>query len=291
MRPRTIVAIGGGGLGREPYDARLDDYLLSLVDKPRPKIALLPQASAENKDYIVRFFQAYGHRADATWISLFDRTIQDLRSVLLSQNLIYVGGGNTANMLAVWRVHGVDEILKEAWQAGIVLCGVSAGANCWFESSVTDSFGRQLAPLHDGLALLPGSFCPHYDADVLRRPVYQELVTQRALPSGYAADDGVAVTFRDTEVSEVVTINPAANAWQIEWVGDPELNDHGDHLFVETKLTLRLLKSADVLPTDDDQISPTTGDPLSRKHTGHESHRPMTGPAGKGPAERGPTKT
>ena len=131
MPERTIVAIGGGGFGREPYDSRLDDYLLSLVDKPRPKIAFLPQATAENKDDIVRFFSAYAPRADASWISLFDRTILDLRGALFSQDMILVGGGNTANMLAIWRVHGVDEILKEAWQAGIVLCGVSAGFDAW----------------------------------------------------------------------------------------------------------------------------------------------------------------
>jgi len=243
MRHRTIVAIGGGGFGREPYDSRLDEYLLSLVDEPRPKIALLPQATAEDKDYIVRFFQAYAHRADATWISLFDRTIQDLRSVLLSQDLIFVGGGNTANLLAIWRVHGVDEILKEAWHAGIVLCGGSAGANCWFESSVTDSFGRQLAPLHDGLALLPGSFCAHYDGDVLRRPVYQELLSRRVLASGYAADDGVAVTFRDTEFSEAVSTSPDANAWRVEWAGDLESRNDGARLFVETEITPRFIES------------------------------------------------
>ena len=212
MTERTIVAIGGGGFGRDPYDPRLDDYLLTLVDKPRPKIALLPQATAENKDYIVRFFEAYGQRAEASWISLFDRTIEDLRSVLLGQDLIFVGGGNTANMLAIWRVHGVDSILQEAWQAGIVLCGVSAGAICWFESSVTDSFSRQLGPLHDGLAFLPGSFCPHYDGEVFRRPVYQDLVSRRVLPSGYAADDGVAVTFRGTEFSEAVSISSNARS-------------------------------------------------------------------------------
>jgi len=217
MPERTIVAIGGGGFGRDPYDPRLDNYLLSLVDSDHPKIALLPQATAESKDYIVRFFQAYSLRAEATWISLFNREIQDLRSALLSQDLIFVGGGNTANMLAIWRVHGVDEILREAWNAGIVLCGVSAGAICWFESSVTDSFGRQLGPLQDGLGLLPGSFCPHYDGEVRRRPVYQKLVASRVLPSGYAADDGVAVLFRDTKFSEAVSISPNASAWRVEY--------------------------------------------------------------------------
>ncbi len=234
MPERTIVAIGGGGFGREPYDPRLDDYLLSLVDSNRPKIALLPQATAESKEYIVRFFQAYSLRAEASWISLFNREIQDLRSALLSQDLIFVGGGNTANMLAIWRVHGVDEILREAWHDGIVLCGVSAGAICWFESSVTDSFVRQLGPLQDGLSLLPGSFCPHYDGEERRRPVYRELVSSRVLPSGYAADDGVAVRFTDTQFAEAVTISEKAKAWRVEYREQDE--------FTETEVTARLLE-------------------------------------------------
>ena len=233
MPDRTIVAIGGGGFGRDPYDPRLDDYLLSLVDSNRPRIALLPQATAESKDYIVRFFQAYSLRAEATWISLFNREIQDLRSALLSQDLIFVGGGNTANMLAIWRVHGVDEILRQAWNEGIILCGVSAGAICWFESSVTDSFGRQLGPLKDGLSLLPGSFCPHYDGEERRRPVYRDLVATQVLPSGYAADDGVAVRFAGTELAETVSISSAGRAWRVEY--------HEQSEFAETEVLPRLL--------------------------------------------------
>ena len=244
MPEQTIVAIGGGGFGRDPYDARLDDYLLSLIEKPRPKVAFLPQASAESKDYVVRFFQAYAKRAEATWLSLFDRTEVDLRGLLLSQDMIFVGGGNTANMLAIWRIHGVDEILREAWQAGIVLCGVSAGAICWFESSVTDSFGLQLGPLHDGLALLPGSFCPHYDGEELRRPVYQQLVSERTLPAGYAADDCVAVRFRETEFAEAVSTRAEAKAWRVESgynAKDPASDGVGR---IESEITLRFLESS-----------------------------------------------
>ena len=157
----------------------------------------------------------------------------DLRAALLSQDLIYVGGGNTANMLAIWRVHGVDEILREAWENGVILCGGSAGAICWFESSVTDSFGRQLAPLHDGLGLLPGSFCPHYDGDILRRPVYQKLVSQGELPPGNAADDGVAVRYSNTEISEIVADSPNGRAWRVEQSVDVGVD--------ETKIAARFL--------------------------------------------------
>jgi peptidase E len=281
MKQRTIVAIGGGGFGREPYDSRLDDYLLSLVDKPRPKIALLPQATAERKDYIVRFFEAYAHRAQATWISLFDRSNLDLRSTLLSQDLIFVGGGNTANMLAIWRVHGVDKILSDAWRAGIVLCGGSAGANCWFESSVTDSFGPQLAPLHDGLAFLPGSFCPHYDSEVLRRPVFQELVTQHVLPSGFAADDGVALTFRDTEFCEAVSTSLDANAWRVGRTGEPDSDNAGGRSFVETQITSRLLKFGDGSSPDDKQASATATATWPQQHVEHGAHQEIARPVEK----------
>jgi len=236
MAEQTIVAIGGGGFGGEPYDSRLDDYLLSQVDASRPRIAFLPQASAENKDYTVKFYQAFSHRAAATWISLFNRTVQDLRSELLSQDLIFVGGGNTANMLAIWRVHGVDAILREAWETGVVLCGVSAGAICWFDSSVTDSFGRQLDALQDGLSLLPGSFCPHYDGEERRRPVYRRLIADRVLPAGYAADNGVAVKFSGTEFVEAVTTHTSAKAWRLQ-------PDEADG-FTETGIPSRLLEPA-----------------------------------------------
>jgi peptidase E len=216
MSNRTIVAIGGGGFGRDPYDPRLDDYLLSLVDSDRPRVSFLPQASAECKDYVARFFHAYARRADASWVSLFDRRVLDLRAELLGQDMIFVGGGNTANMLAIWRVHGVDEILREAWESGIVLCGVSAGAICWFESSVTDSFGLQLDALPDGLSFLPGSFCPHYDGEERRRPVYRELISSGRLPPGVAADDCVAVRYAGRDLAEVVSTSPTASAWRLE---------------------------------------------------------------------------
>ena len=126
-----------------------------------------------------------------------------------------VGGGNTANMLAIWHVHGVDAALREAWERGIVLAGMSAGSICWFEAGVTDSFGDQLAPLRC-LGFLPGSNCPHYDSESQRRPTYRRLVDAGELPPGLAAEDGVGLHFVGTELAEAVTARPGAGAYLVE---------------------------------------------------------------------------
>jgi peptidase E len=138
-----------------------------------------------------------------------------IREHLLAQDAIYVSGGNTANMLAVWAVHGVDAALRGAWESGVVLGGPSAGGICWFEAGVTDSFGPELAPLAGGLGFLPGSFCPHYDAEPARRPTYERLIGD-GLPPGYAADDAVGLHFVGGELAEVVTEREGATAYRVE---------------------------------------------------------------------------
>ena len=146
--------------------------------------------------------------------------------------MIYVGGGNTANMLAVWRVHLLDRILARAWEAGVVLAGVSAGSICWFEGGTTDSFGG-LAALTGGLGLLPGSHSPHYDGETERRPTYHRLIADGTLPDGYAADDGAALVFHGTELAEVVASRPLARGYRV--TRGPE----GDA--IETELPTRYL--------------------------------------------------
>src|SRR5438067_4418543 len=193
---RRIAALGGGGFSMEPRNLRLDRWLLSLTGKRRPRVLFVPTASGDSVRYIARFHRAFGrHECEPEHLQLFNRGVRDLRSHILRQHVVYVGGGNAANMLAVWRVHGLDAILREAYENGTLLCGVSAGANCWFESSLTDSFGRPLRPLHDGLALVPGSFCPHYDGERDRRAAYRRFVGRGELPAGWGAEDGVAVLF------------------------------------------------------------------------------------------------
>jgi peptidase E len=150
-------------------------------------------------------------------LSLFRRDARDPRKHLLEQDIIYVGGGNTANALAVWRVHGIDRALREAWRRGIVLCGVSAGMICWFECSVTDSFGP-LAALKDGLGFLPGSACPHYDGEAHRRPTYHRLI-RRGFPAGHAADDGAALHFVGRKLYRCISSRSNARVYRLERIG------------------------------------------------------------------------
>jgi len=156
MAERQIVAMGGGG-SDEDEAARLITFLLGLTGKERPRVGFVPTASAENPELLVSLYAAFSGRADCSHIPFFPWPPEDLRERALSQDVLFVGGGNTANMLAVWRVHGFDAILREAWEQGTVLSGGSAGMICWFEAGVTDSFGPQLEGMRDGLGFLPGS--------------------------------------------------------------------------------------------------------------------------------------
>ncbi|MFI6850428.1 peptidase E [Kitasatospora sp. NBC_00085] len=211
---RKIVLLGGG-FSDDP-DTLLDDFVLSHARAKRPKICFLPTASGDSDGYVRRFHVAFGERDDCepAHLPLFRRTHHDLRAFLLAQDIVYVGGGNTANMLAVWREHGVDDILREAYGNGTLLCGISAGAACWFEACLTDSFGP-LAPLTGGLGILPGSMCPHYDSEAERRAAYLSAVASGALPEGWALDDGAAALFADGRLADVVSRAPNSALYQV----------------------------------------------------------------------------
>ena len=212
----------------------LFDYVLSLIGKARPRVCHIPTATGDAPATLVDHFYDLipASRAERSHLSLFHRVVPDIHGLLLSQDVILVGGGNTANMLAVWRVHGVDQALRAAWDAGVVLCGGSAGSLCWFECGTTDSFDlNRLQPLRDGLGFLPGSHCPHYDGEQQRRPLYHRLISE-GFPPGYAIDDGAAVHFAGEQVAEVVTGRPGATAYRVEL---------RDGRVVETPLEARLL--------------------------------------------------
>jgi dipeptidase E len=211
---KQIVAMGGGSFSVEPDGSLLDAYVLELVGTPRPKICFLPTASGDSPVYITKFYEAFGERAEASHACLFGRPRTDLAHLFMRQDIIYVGGGNTANMLAIWRVHGVDGMLRRAWEQGVILTGVSAGMICWFEASVTDSFGP-LAALRDGLGFLPGTACPHYDGEKDRRPTYHRLVGD-GFPAGYAADDGAALHFVDTKLEACLASRPDARVYLVQ---------------------------------------------------------------------------
>jgi peptidase E len=214
---RTIVAMGGNDFG-PPDNGLVDDHVIALAraqrGRERPRVCFVGTASGDSRDYLASFYAMFARRSEATHLGLFDRSVSDLERFVLDQDVILVGGGNTANMLAIWRVHGLDRILGRAWEQGVILGGSSAGANCWFEGSTTDSFGG-LAALADGLGFLPGSFSPHYDGEPMRRPTFQRLVGDGTLPDGHAADDGAAIVFRGTAVAEVVASRPGAQAYRV----------------------------------------------------------------------------
>ncbi len=159
---------------------------------------------------------------ELTHFSFWPWPPENLRELALSHDAILVCGGNTANMLAVWRVHGFDRILREAWEAGVVLFGWSAGMICWFEAGVTDSFGPQLDGMRDGLGFLPGSACPHYDGEERRRPVYTSLVAD-GFPAGIALDDAAAARFAGPELVEVVGGTDGARGYRVEPGGETPL--------------------------------------------------------------------
>jgi dipeptidase E len=211
-RRRDIIAIGGGGFLAEPRNLALEKYLFDLTGKARPNVLMIPTARGDDAEYVDKFYAACRDLgAVAQHLRFFDRT-PDLRPLVLSQDAIFVGGGNTKSMLAVWREWGLPALLREACESGIVLGGQSAGAICWFEHGVTDSWADRLRPL-DCLGLLPGSCCPHYDGEAERRPAYHAFVQSGAVAPGYAIEDAVAAHFGDGRLERVVTKKPGSRAY------------------------------------------------------------------------------
>ena len=231
---RRIVAMGGGGFSCPPGDPALDRYVLDVAGAPRPKICLLPTASGDPDEQITRFYRAYADLdCEPSHISLFRLGTHpiDLPAALLRQDVIYVGGGSLLNLLAIWRAHEIDKVLREAWSRGIVLCGLSAGSMCWFAAGVTKSTGPPR--MVGGLGFLPASNSVHYDSEPERRPCFREAIRTTAIPPGYGVDDGVALLFTGTTLVEAVSQRPAARARWVQPAG-AEVS--------ETPLTVRRLR-------------------------------------------------
>jgi peptidase E len=232
---RHVLAIGGGMLmppNAIPFHVQ---YATQLSGKSRPRMCVLNQAVGDDPNTYLRFYDRLaGARVELRHLALFPMpNVSDPEDLLMSQDIIFVGGGSVANMLAVWRVHGIDEIMRKAWHAGIVLAGSSAGGICWFVGGTTDSFGRKLRPFTDGLGLLAGSFCPHYQSEAERRPLYQALIAEGALPGGLACDDGVAAHFVDDNLAEMVSDRAGGAGYLVE----PD----GAGGAIETQLPVRFL--------------------------------------------------
>jgi peptidase E len=213
--------MGGGGFSMEPDNLLLDRFVLSIAAVPQPKVCFIGTASGDSQVYVDRFYTAFNTLPSTpSTLSLFQPHTADFRSFVLEQDVIYVGGGNTRNLLVLWREWGLDAILREAWQSGIVMAGISAGSICWFQQGLSDSVvPGDLAPL-DCLGFLPGSNSPHYDGEPGRRPAYHRFIRAGKLQAGYAADDGAALHFIGRELKAVVSSRETAKAYSVRLAGD-----------------------------------------------------------------------
>jgi len=212
-----VLAVGGGMLMPRDAVPLQVKYAIELTGQARPRLCVLNTAVGDDPNAYLRFYDRLAETpARVRHLALFPMpNVTDPEDLLMSQDVIFVGGGSVANMVAVWRVHGIDEILRKAWHAGIVLAGSSAGGICWFEGGTTDSFGMRLRPFTDGLGMLPGSFCPHYNSEQERRPLYRRLVADGTLPDGVACDDGAGAHYVDETLAELVADRPGANAYRV----------------------------------------------------------------------------
>ena len=213
--------MGGGGFLMEPDNPLLDDFVLSLARRTPARVCFIPTASADSAPAIVRFYRAFAGKCIASDLTFFDspalprrpsRT-SDLAEFVAQQDVFYVGGGNTANLLSIWRAHRLDQVLTNAWRDGAVLAGVSAGMLCWFRGGVTDSYGGY-EPLESGLRLIDALACPHWDGEAERQDVFRNMVRDRH-DIGYAADDGAALHFRGGELVDVIASRRDATAYRL----------------------------------------------------------------------------
>lgn len=223
---KQIIAMGGGGFLMEPENPLLDRYILQQSEKERPKICYIGTASGDAQSMIDNFYSFFNEEnCEPSHLSLFKPPARDLESYVLDKDIIYVGGGNTKNLLALWREWGLDEILRKALDQGIVLAGISAGSICWFAEGVTDSYGDGLEPLK-ALGFLKGSNCPHYDGEADRRPTYRKLVDEGILKPGIAADDGAAIHYIDGEMKRIVSSRPDAKGYFVSPGSEEELETY-----------------------------------------------------------------
>lgn len=230
---RQIIALGGGGFSMEPDNPLLDLYILKQAKKANPQICFIPTASGDSDSYISRYYNFFNQQdCKPSHLSLFEPPTRDLESFILEKDIVYVGGGNTKNLLALWKEWGLDGILRKAWNQGIILAGLSAGSICWFEEGVTDSYGDGLEPIKC-LGFLQGSNCPHYDGEIERRPAYHKLIESKKIQSGVATDDGVAIHYKEQGISKIVSSRPNAKAYSVSF----------ETKVIETELQIEFLGS------------------------------------------------
>lgn len=211
--------MGGAALPPELDNLLLIDYFLRQTGRKKPKVCFIGTAHGDAETGRLRFYAGFSRfNCTPSHLPLFARTPRDLESFVLEHDAIYVGGGNTKSMLAVWRDWGLDTHLRKAWESGVVLGGASAGSICWFEQGITDSVAGALTAL-DCLGFLSGSNCPHYDSEPLRRPTFRKLVARGKIMDGVAADDGAALHYVDGRLLRAISSLPRAKTWRVKKSG------------------------------------------------------------------------
>ncbi|QFF97642.1 peptidase E [Psychrobacillus glaciei] len=213
---KQIIGMGGGGFSMEPENPLLDRYILKQSKSKRPKICFIGTASGDAEGYIERFYNFFQkEECEPTHLSLFKLHTRDIKGFLMEQDILYVGGGSTKNLMALWKEWELDIAVREAYENGTILSGLSAGSLCWFEEGVTDSYGGGIEPILC-LGLIGGSHCPHYDGEGDYRPAYKRLIQEKVIGAGYAADDGVALHFIDEKLHTVVSSRPQASGYRVD---------------------------------------------------------------------------
>ena len=211
---KQIIAIGGGGFGRNPGEGVIEKYILDQANKKSPNICFIPTATGDNEAYKVNYYATFSKlQCKPTHLDFFKRT-PDLKSLIQAQDVIFVGGGNTKSMLAVWKDWQLNEILREAYEAGVIMCGVSAGAICWFDRGVTDSWSKELK-IMDCLGFVTGVCCPHYDEEPERKPFVSKSLSNKDMDSCYSVDGGCALHMIDGEPLKSIVFKKKKNAFLV----------------------------------------------------------------------------
>ena len=212
---KQIIAIGGGGFGRTPGEGLIEKYILDQSEKDVPNICFIPTATGDNEAYKVNYYSTFSKLdCSPSHLDFFKRT-PDLKELILKQDVIFVGGGNTKSMLAVWKDWGLDLLLKEAYEKGVIMSGVSAGAICWFDQGITDSWAEDLKVM-DCLGFIEGACCPHYDEEPQRKPSLNKFITEKVLKSCYAVDGGCALHIEDEKEFKSVVFSENKNSYLVE---------------------------------------------------------------------------
>ena len=214
MKMRQVIAIGGGGFGRTQESNLIEQFILDQTSKKNPKICFIPTATGDLDPYIVNYYSVFSKlNCEATHISFFKRTI-DLEEHVLKQDAIFVGGGNTKSMLAVWKDWGLDLILKKAYDRGVVMSGVSAGAICWFKNGLTDSWASELKMM-ECMNFIPGNCAPHYDEEPERRPATKKFLQEQSITSMFGIEGGAALHFIDEQPNSTIRFKKNKNAYRV----------------------------------------------------------------------------